>query len=135
MEGEVYMRSPNLYIFRDEQLQLVISNEIENSLPLLSCRLKEVINGEVSLSFSIPSDHPDSQYIREGCWVIIRDMDGVCRPFVIIEENEVHDENLIREFVTEELAINELNDEIVTDVRPQDTTAQDALTRILSNAG
>ncbi|WP_175482532.1 phage tail protein [Thermoflavimicrobium dichotomicum] len=129
------MRSPTLYIFKDEQLQLVISNEIENSLPLLSCRLKEAISGEVSLTFSIPSDHSDSQYIREGCWVVIRDMDGVCRPFVIIEENEVHDENLIREFTTEELAVNELNDEIVTDVRPQNTDARDALTRILSNAG
>lgn len=126
--------NPTIYIFENEQLKLVLSNDLPEGLPLLSAVLKEKINGENSLSFSVPSDHPDSNKVKRGDWAIIKHLDGDYRAFVIIEEEEEHSDNgFFRSFQTEELAVNELNDEIVTDVRPQDTTAEDALQRILEN--
>ncbi|MBD1373746.1 phage tail protein [Hazenella sp. IB182357] len=102
---------------------------------MLSVILKEKINGEVSLTFSVPSDHPDSEQIKYGNRIVWHDMDNIPRCFVISEEEESHDSNgLIREFYTEELAVCELNDDIVTDVRPNNTTAKDALDRILANS-
>src|SRR5690606_26469500 len=130
------MRQPTIYIFKDEVLQLAISNKIRDGLPLLSCRLKEVVNGEISLTFSIPSNHPESELVREGNWAIVRDLDNYYRAFVISEETEIHDgDSIVREFWCEDLAVSELNDVIVTDVRPQQTTALDALERLLSNTG
>lgn len=122
-----------IYIFEEEKQKLILTNELPEAIPLLAAHLKEQINGEVSLSFSIPSKHPDSDQIKRGNWAILKDLDGLFRAFVIVEEEETHDENgLIRKFYTEELAVNELNDEVVIDIRPE-TTAMDALNKVLQN--
>lgn len=52
------------------------------------------------------------------------------RPFMIVEDDET-EENI--EFFCEELAINELNDEIVEDIRPSHVGAKVALDRVLQN--
>ncbi|MDQ0417928.1 phage minor structural protein [Croceifilum oryzae] len=124
---------PILYVFRQEQLIQIISNELPDGLPLPSCILKEQINGEISLTFSIPSNHLDSQNVQVGDVIVIKDLDSIHRAFLIIDEQETHSDEFIREFYSEDLGINELNDEVVTDVRSQNTSAEVALSRILKN--
>ena len=129
------MRQPTIFIFKDEKLQLVINNDIKDGLPLTACRMKEVINGEDSLTFAVSADHPDSPIVQKGCWAVIKDIDGFFRAYTIVEEKGDHDaSNSSRQFYCENIAVNELNDDVVTDVRPQSTTALDALERLLNNA-
>src|SRR5690606_8602879 len=129
------LKQPTVYILKDEQIQLSIKNTSHDTQPLLSCRLKKIINGEVSLTFTIPSDHPDRQHVRTVCCAEVKDPDGFFRAFVIVEETEIHNsDGIVREFWCEDLAVSELNDEIVTDVRPQNTSVTSALQSILTNA-
>lgn len=122
-----------IHIFEDEKQKLILTNEIPDAIPLFSAKLKERINGEISLQFSVPSNHPDGDKIKKGNWAIIKDVDGVYRAFVVVDEDEKHDETgLFRLFYCEDLAVHELNDEPVIDVRPS-TTVTDALTRVLQN--
>lgn len=121
-----------ILIFRNQKISLVLSNQLPDALPLKKVILSEQVNGQFALKFAVPSKHPDTQQILFGDWAAIKDLDGNYRAFVIVEENENSDEGMI-EFFCEELAVTELNDEIVTDVRPTNTNARDALNRILAN--
>ncbi|SDY23427.1 phage minor structural protein, N-terminal region [Thermoactinomyces sp. DSM 45892] len=111
----------------------VMSNDLPEGLPLHSCVLKEQINGEVSLTFSIPSDHIDSKNVQIGDHIVLKDLDAIFRAFFIVDEQETHSDTFTRQFYAEDLGVNELNDEIVTDIRPQNTNAETALSRILKH--
>lgn len=125
-----------IWIYENSAPILLLDNDLMEGMPILSAHLKEQINGEVMLTFSIPADHPDSDLIKEGQWAIVRDPSSVYRAFVITEEESTHDgDGLVRYFYTEELAINELSDFIIEDKRPQNTSASAALTSLLQGSG
>lgn len=128
--------SETLYLFENEKLKLILSNELPEALPLKSAILKERLNGVDSLEFTVPADHPDAQLIKPGNTIFVRDFEvpGSYRGFYISEESGEHEDSIDLPFYCESLAVRELNDEIVKDVRPQDTTALDALERILADA-
>jgi phage minor structural protein len=131
--GEVQIVKPTIYIFAEESCKLMLNNHLPDGCPILSCILHEQVNGECSLRFSVSTDHPDCQQIDPGDWAIIQDWDGHYRAFVIIAAHERgSDQAARRAFYTEELAITELNDEVVADVRPQHTNARNALNHILA---
>lgn len=127
------MMNPILYVFRDEELQVMITVNNETGLPLLECAVDEGINQVSTLTFSVPSNHEQSGKIQCGDLAVLRDLDGIYRPFMIMEDDEIHDIEFKRTFYAEDLAIVELNDEIVEDIRPYNTTAENALTRILAH--
>ena len=133
MEGAIRV-NPTLYVFRDENLTAVVNVGSENGLPLLACTLAEEINKGSYLTFEIPSNHENSGRIQSGDIVVLKDMDNIFRPFMIMEDEEVHNETFNRRFYCEDLAVTELNDVVVEDVRPFDTTAEDALSRILAGS-
>jgi phage minor structural protein len=93
----------------------------------------EQINGEHTFSFWVPADHPDSQFIKEENLVAFKDEDGDIRLFVIKELDEVHDDTLYKEVFCQAAWIDELNDEPIKDIRPQDKTAAYALGQALQN--
>ena len=82
-----------LYILdTDEQLQAVASNR-GTALPIFDAKHKQQINGENSLTFYVPSDHPDAGYIVENGVIIFRDADGIDQEFVVKEIEEEHGDN------------------------------------------
>lgn len=76
----------------DEQLQAVASNR-GTAIPIFEAKHKQQLNGENSLTFYVPSDHPDAGYIVENGVLIFRDADGIDQEFVVKEIEEEHGEN------------------------------------------
>lgn len=124
---------------QDEELLAVFANDGSSKCPYFDDELYEELNGISELIFSVPMDHPDAQHVVEENLVVIEDPDepGAYRLFSIKKLEEVRDEDgkLYKRAECEEQAIGELNDEIVTDRRPQNTTALDALTAALESEG
>src|SRR5690606_9442229 len=79
--------------------------------------------------------HPMSRKIQAGDIVILKDLDGLYRPYMISDDDDVHDVEFKRTFYAEDLAIVELNDVVIEDIRPQNTTAESALFRLLTESG
>lgn len=124
---------------QDEELLAVFANDGSNKCPYFDDELYEELNGISELTFSVPMNHPDAQHVVEENLVVIEDPDepGVYRLFTIKRLEEVRDEDgkLYKRAECEEQAISELNDEIITDRRPQNTTARDALIAALESEG
>ena len=124
---------------QDEELVAVFANDGSNKCPYFDDELYEELNGISELTFSVPMDHPDAQHVVEENLVVIEDPDepGVYRLFSVKKLEEVRDEEgkLYKRAECEEQAIGELNDEIVTDRRPENTTALDALKAALESEG
>ncbi|MGD6994007.1 phage tail spike protein [Sutcliffiella horikoshii] len=107
---------------------------METACPFKEAPHTEQLNGENTFEFWVPADHPDSRFIVEENLVAFKDPDGEFRLFVIKELDEVHDEQLYKEVFCVAAWMDELNDEMIEDVRPQDTTAEDALTKALQGS-
>jgi phage minor structural protein len=124
---------PDLLIFDPhDNLLATLSNEAEKACSFWSAPFKEVVNNGSSFEFTAAGDHEDSKYIVAENQVAFMDKDGYFRLFVIKEPDRTDDQNgpVIRALC--EPAVNELNDEIIEDVRPYNTTLQDAQTRTLA---
>jgi len=124
---------------QDEELLAVFANDGSKKCPYYDDELYEELNGISELTFSVPMDHPDAKYVVEENLVVIEDPDepGTHRLFTIRHLEEIRDEDgkLYKHAECEEQAIGELNDEIITDRRPQDTTALEALKACLESEG
>lgn len=134
--------APDIHIFAygsqenpRERRVATLSNTLPGACKIQEMKLKQQINGGETLTFSVPANHKEAGFVMRGYWAIFKDLDGSYRAFVIQEEIEKHDQGQnLREAYCEELAVVELNDEIVTDVRPQNTNARDALNRLLDGS-
>jgi phage minor structural protein len=123
-----------LLIFdKADQLLTILSNDSNDTCPFYEPYHEEELNGKQSLIFSVPANHPDASFVIEENQVAFKDEDGNFRLFVIRELDEVDDSNGTMKHVYCEPAMLELNDEPIEDIRPQNTTAFDALTRALQN--
>lgn len=124
---------------QDEKLLAVFANDGSNKCPYFDDELYEELNGVSELVFSVPMDHPDAEHVVEENLVVIEDPDepGIYRLFSIkrLEDIRVEDGKLYKRVECEEQAISELNDEIVTDRRPQNATAYEALKAALESDG
>ncbi|OYD07583.1 phage tail protein [Paludifilum halophilum] len=134
--------TPDIHIFAygspenpREHRVATLSNTLPGACKIQEMNLKQQINGGETLTFSVPANHEEAGFVMRGYWAVFRDMDGTYRAFVIQEETERHGQGeMIREVYCEELAVVELNDEVVTDIRPQNTNARDALNRLLEGS-
>jgi phage minor structural protein len=123
-----------LLIFdKADQLLTILSDDSNDACPFYDPFHEEELNGKQSLIFSVPANHPDAAFVIEENQVAFKDEDGNFRLFVIRELDEVDDSNGTMKHVYCEPAMLELNDEPIEDIRPQNTTALDALTRALQN--
>lgn len=118
-----------------EHLVCILENNDKKSCPFEEAKFTEEINGEVTLEFRVPASHPDAAYVRRGYWAVIQDEDEAYRAFSIEETEEIHEagEMYIGVFC-EDLSVVEMNDEIIEDIRPQNTDAGDALERALGGS-
>lgn len=124
----------DLFIFDPyDKLVAILSNDVQDACYFYSAPFKETINNEVSFEFIAQGNHEDSAYIVAENQVAFKDKDGNLRLFVIKEPEKVNGEEGPEIKVYAEPAMYELNDEIIEDVRPYNTTASDALSRALEN--
>lgn len=122
-----------IYVFdKEEKLLFILDNLKDTSCPFFNAKHKEQINGENSLEFSLLAEFPESDSIKEGCYVCYKDRDGDFQMFEIkiIEDDSA--ENRIRHFYCENVGY-ELLDDYLEDVPVVNNTAQQCLTTILQN--
>ncbi|MFS0776268.1 phage tail spike protein [Neobacillus sp. 3P2-tot-E-2] len=121
-----------IYIF-DKNEQLLTILKPDGPCPYKEAAHIEQLNKENTFSFWIPADHADSQYVKEENLVAFKDLDGDIRLFVIKELDEVHDDVLYKEAFCQAAWKDELGEEPLQDIRPQNKTAAEALTSALQN--
>ncbi|WP_173427272.1 phage tail spike protein, partial [Niallia circulans] len=125
----------NLLIFDPaDNLLAVLSNEAEEACAFWDAPFKEAINQGSTYEFMADGTHEDSKYIIAENQVAFMDKDGAFRLFVIKEPERINGEYGPEIHAICEPAMLELNDEIITDIRPFNTTLRDALTRALNGA-
>jgi phage minor structural protein len=114
-----------------DNLLAILSNNSSDTCRFWDAPFKEELNRGSSFEFSVDAEHEDAQYITAENQVAFMDKDGNFRLFVIKETEDEGNENeaVTRAFC--EPSMFELNDEPIEDVRPYNTTAEDALTRAL----
>ncbi|MGG3480578.1 phage tail spike protein [Peribacillus frigoritolerans] len=124
---------PDLLIFDPyDNLLAVISNEGKAACPFWDALFGERINQGSTFEFTTTANHDDARFIVDQNQVAFKDKDGAFRLFVISEPEKTNDSDgpIIRAVCVP--AMLELNDEIIKDVRPYNTTLKDAATRALT---
>ncbi|MCM3425565.1 prophage endopeptidase tail family protein [Bacillus paralicheniformis] len=122
----------DMWIFDDkDKKQTIISSEAKGTCRFYDAPFREELNVGSSFSFVADADHEDSVHVKEENQVVFEDRRGRKRNFVIKELEDADDGANARIRAYCEPAIAELYDEFVTDIRPQNRTAQYVLDRIL----
>jgi phage minor structural protein len=123
----------DLLIFdQDDSLLAVLSNEAEEACPFWNAPFKEILNNGSIFQFTVPAEHVDSQHVKAENQVAFMDKDGAFRLFVIKEPDKSNGTDGPQITAICEPAMLELNDEPLEDVRPYNTTAQNALSSALT---
>ncbi|SET94610.1 phage minor structural protein, N-terminal region [Salinibacillus kushneri] len=113
-----------IYVFdQDDNLLTSLSNDSDETCPYESPYLDDLLNETTEFEFTVPTSHFDSQYIKGENQVAVQDIDGVWRLFVIKEL----DENLDEITAICISGMNEITETRIEDKRPQDATAEAAL--------
>ncbi|WP_078434226.1 phage tail spike protein [Metabacillus halosaccharovorans] len=129
----------DLLLFDDnDDLLAVLSNEPDQdeehaACPFWNAPFKEELNRGSTFEFNVPATHEDSVHVKEDNQVAFMDKDGYFRLFIIRETESVDGEEGAEIHAICEPSFMELVDEPLEDVRPYDTTAEDALDRALIN--
>lgn len=121
-----------IWILNDKgKKQTILSSVKKGACRFYDAPFREELNVGSSFSFVVDADHDDCKFVHEENLAVFKDRNGIKREFVIKELEDVDDgaNPLIRVYC--EPAIAELYDEFVTDIRPQDKTAQYVLDRVL----
>ncbi|MDC3414262.1 phage tail spike protein [Terrihalobacillus insolitus] len=93
---------------------------------------EETVNEAVSFEFTIPADNEDAQHVIGGNQVAFRDLENRFRLFVIREVEDEDGAELLKRAICLP-AIDELNDEPIEDLRPQNQTATYVVGQVLAN--
>jgi len=132
----MYYAKPDLNIFDmyDKRLA-ILSNEGTNACPFWDAIYREELNKGGTFTFTVPANHDDSQFVVAENKVAFRDKDDNLRLFVIKETEEVDgaDGPIIEVYCDPEY-IDELNDIVIEDKRPQNRTAEYALGQVLEDS-
>ncbi|MBU8788048.1 phage tail protein, partial [Bacillus glycinifermentans] len=122
----------DMWVFDDMDKKLtIISSDAKGACRFYEAPFREELNVGSSFSFVVDADHEDSQYIVEENQVVFEDRKGRKRLFVIKELEDTDDGANPGIRAICEPAIAELYDEFVTDIRPQEKTAQYVIDRVL----
>lgn len=114
----------------DEQVQAVLSNR-GAACPFFDAVHREQLNGENTLTFSIPADHEDARFVVEENLVLFKDPDANYQLFVIREIEDEHGDGLIKKVHCEHAA-TELLDFNIHDKRPENRDANYMLFEVLA---
>ena len=104
----------------------------EETCPYFDAVHTEGLDGTNIFTFSVPANHPDALHVVEGNLVAFRDVDSNYQLFEINHVTDKHDANIIRTAECENIAISELIDIYIDDMRPTGKTALEALTQVLT---
>lgn len=121
-----------LYIFSADENLLAILNNSGDSCPYFDAVHEEGLDGTNKFTFSIPANHKDAAYIVEGNLVAFRDIDSNYQLFAINRVIDSHGDKILRLVECENIAIPELIDIYIDDMRPANKTAAEALTQVLT---
>jgi len=112
---------------QNEKIICTLGNETR---PLLEDLDIEKLNQDHTFTFKVPGDIEFADEVKEGNFVLLKDLDGHWQQYEVIEVEEEHDAAFEIEAYCEHI-YTELNDEIIRDKRPYNTTAELALMSIL----
>src|SRR5690625_5033533 len=113
----------------------ILSNEGTDACPFWDAFYREELNKGGIFTFTVPANHEDSKFVVAENKVAFRDKDDNLRLFVIKETEEKDGENgQLIEVYCELEYIDELNDIVIEDKRPQDRTAEYALGQVLEDS-
>ncbi|XQY90637.1 phage tail spike protein [Metabacillus sp. HB246100] len=125
----------------NDDLLAVLSNEPDQNedeehaaCPFSNAPFKEELNRGSTFEFNVPANHADSVYVKEENQVAFMDKDGYFRLFIIRETDSVDGENGPEIKAYCEPSFMETDDDPIEDIRPYDTTAEDALQRATVNS-
>jgi phage minor structural protein len=108
-----------------EDVLAVLNDVVYGPCPFWGAQHYIQVNGESTFTFSVPGDHPDSQYVIEGNLVAFKDKDEGFQLFEIVKMEEDHGDEVIKKVTCEHQFITEMNDEFISYlvVNQQDASA------------
>jgi phage minor structural protein len=121
-----------IYVFdRDENLIAILENKAKNSCPYYDPLEIEILNGEHTFTFKVPSEHEDARRITERGFIAFRDELNELILFTVTEIEEVRGDFGERIIFCESAGV-ELLDEVIEDAFIDRRTPVQALERILT---
>ncbi|NUJ19276.1 hypothetical protein FKN04_22345 [Bacillus glycinifermentans] len=123
----------DLWIFdKEDTLLAVLSSEAEDACVFWNATFREELNQGSTFQFTCDRTHEDSQHVAKLNQVVFKDKDGFFRLFKIREVDRENGGDGATKTAHCEPAEMELLEWIIDDVRPYNTTQQDALNRALA---
>jgi len=108
-----------------EYVLAVLNDVVYGPCPFWDALHYVQINAENTFTFTVPGDHPDSEFVIEGNLVAFKDKDEAVQLFEIVKMAEEHGDEVIKKVTCEHQFITEMNDEFISYliVSEQDATA------------
>ncbi|MFN2746974.1 phage tail spike protein [Bacillus sp. z60-18] len=119
---------------KKDNVLAILSSEAKGACTFWDDVFREELNQGSTFHFTCDASHPDSKYVTKLNQVVFKDKDGFFRLFKIREADRGRSEKGAFKTVECEPAEMELLEWIIDDVRPQNTTQQDALDRALAGS-
>lgn len=120
---------------KDEQLECVLANNLENACPIIEFRTPQQMRDDGTYTdtciLTIPASHTDAQYVIEGNYILFQDEDGFWQEYRITDKTNTDSAVESTIAATGEHAFYELLGEPLEDIRPE-TTAAAAVIQALS---
>lgn len=116
---------------KNDKTLAVLSSEAEGACTFWGAPFREELNQGSTFKFTCDRTHSDSKYVAKMNQVVFKDKDGFFRLFKIREIDRDSGADGKEKTAHCEPAEMELLEKIIDDVRPQNTTQQDALDRAL----
>ncbi|UAY70742.1 phage tail spike protein [Bacillus paralicheniformis] len=116
---------------KNDKTLAVLSSEAEGACTFWGAPFREELNQGSTFKFTCDRTHSDSKYVAQMNQVVFKDKDGFFRLFKIREIDRDSGPDGKEKTAHCEPAEMELLEKIIDDVRPQNTTQQDALNRAL----
>ncbi|MEN7359468.1 phage tail spike protein [Bacillus licheniformis] len=119
---------------KEDNLLAILSSDASNACAFWDDGFREELNQGSTFHFTCDATHPDSKYVAKLNQVVFRDKEGFFRLFKIREADRGNGDGGAYKTVQCEPAELELLEWIIDDVRPYNTTQQDALNRALAGS-
>ncbi|MCY8345052.1 phage tail protein [Bacillus haynesii] len=119
---------------KEDNVLAILSSDASNACAFWDDGFREELNQGSTFKFTCDATHPDSKYVAKLNQVVFKDKDGFFRLFKIREIDRENGDNWARKTAQCEPAEMELLEWIIDDVRPYNTTQQDALDRALAGS-
>lgn len=126
---------------RQEELVDVLENgtaaddepEQDGSFYFIEAKWVRELNGEESLTVTLPADHPGADHVVNGHKFGFFDQQGHFQLFEIGDTGEVHEDEQEKEVFCQHVFTELKESPRISDIRPQHATAEYALSRALEN--